>query len=134
MLWGVFLGEIGVALAGLDRVAGGDMVEAVRRGAEQLQVVGGAQLEDKTMLDVLLPFVDDLIREYATGVGLPAAWTSAAASTTAAAARTADLVPRIGRARPLARRSVGSPDPGAVSMSLCLIAAGEAIVAAGAEG
>ena len=37
-----------------------------------------------------------------------------------AAAATADLVPRIGRARPLAARSVGHPDAGATSLALLL--------------
>ncbi|WP_156038463.1 DAK2 domain-containing protein, partial [Actinoalloteichus caeruleus] len=35
-----------------------------------------------------------------------------------AAEETANLVPRVGRARPLAERSVGTPDAGAVSMAL----------------
>jgi dihydroxyacetone kinase len=29
-------------------------------------------------------------------------------------------VPKVGRARPLAERSVGTPDAGATSMSLCV--------------
>jgi dihydroxyacetone kinase len=39
---------------------------------------------------------------------------------TRAAADTAPLVPRLGRARPLAERSVGTPDAGATSMALCV--------------
>ena len=41
---------------------------------------------------------------------------------TRAAAATAALRPRKGRARPLAERSVGSPDPGAVSFALIVTA------------
>ncbi|HEY1176916.1 MAG TPA: DAK2 domain-containing protein, partial [Phytomonospora sp.] len=37
----------------------------------------------------------------------------------AAAEATRELVPKVGRARPLADRSVGTPDPGAVSLALC---------------
>jgi dihydroxyacetone kinase len=134
MLWGVLLVEIGVALDGIEPIAGADIVAAVQRGADRIQRTGGAQLGDKTMLDVLLPFVEDLSREYDTGRGLHSAWAAAAATSEGVAARTADLSPRIGRARPLAHRSVGSPDPGAVSMSLCLVAAGDAISAACTEG
>jgi len=36
-------------------------------------------------------------------------------------------VPKVGRARPLAERSVGTPDPGATSMGLVLTAAGDAL-------
>ena len=35
-----------------------------------------------------------------------------------AAQETAALVPKVGRARPLAERSVGHPDPGALSFAI----------------
>ena len=38
---------------------------------------------------------------------------------TDAASATADLRPKIGRARPLADRSVGTPDAGATSLAMC---------------
>ena len=44
-----------------------------------------------------------------------------------AAEGTAPLRPRIGRARPLADKSVGTPDAGAVSFALAMAAAGEAL-------
>jgi dihydroxyacetone kinase len=47
-----------------------------------------------------------------------AAWTAAAVEATAAAASTAGLRPRLGRARPLAEKSVGTPDPGATSLAM----------------
>jgi dihydroxyacetone kinase len=37
------------------------------------------------------------------------------------------MTPKVGRARPLAQRSVGTPDAGATSMALCLTAAGPAL-------
>ena len=40
---------------------------------------------------------------------------------------TADLSPRIGRARPLAEKSVGHADPGAVSLSMILTVIGDAL-------
>jgi D-erythrulose 4-kinase len=42
----------------------------------------------------------------------------AARAATLAAAETAELTPRLGRARPLAERSVGHADPGATSFAL----------------
>jgi dihydroxyacetone kinase len=127
VLWGVLLGEMGAALDEARDVSGLDIADSLRRGTAQLQSVGGGKLGDKTMLDVLVPFVDELDREFGGHGDFVAAWTAAASKTSEAAASTANLTPRIGRARPLAERSVGSPDPGAVSMSLCLIAAGVAI-------
>lgn len=45
----------------------------------------------------------------------------------AAADATAELTPKIGRARPLAERSAGTADPGAVSMGLIVTAIGEVL-------
>jgi dihydroxyacetone kinase len=36
-------------------------------------------------------------------------------------------VPKIGRARPLAERSIGTPDPGAISLGLIATAIGEVL-------
>jgi len=55
----------------------------------------------------------------------PAGWQTAARTATQAAAATADLRPRVGRARPLAEKSLGTPDAGATSMGLLLTALGE---------
>ena len=91
---------------------------------------GGAALGDKTMLDAMTPFVDALEGARAEGVHLIDALRAAAARATEAAAATAALSPRIGRARPLAERSVGHPDPGAVSFALCAEAVVRALVVA----
>ncbi|MFC3631299.1 DAK2 domain-containing protein, partial [Paracoccus angustae] len=37
------------------------------------------------------------------------------------------LIPRLGRARPLAERSLGHPDAGAVSLALCARVAAKAL-------
>jgi dihydroxyacetone kinase len=76
------------------------------------------------MLDALLPFVDDLDSRLAEGASLESAWTEAARTAVAAAVATASLVPKVGRARPLAERSVGTPDAGATSMGIVLTAVG----------
>jgi len=43
------------------------------------------------------------------------------------AAATAKLRPKIGRARPLAERSLGTPDAGAVSLAMCIGTVAEAL-------
>ncbi|MDC6711292.1 DAK2 domain-containing protein, partial [Leclercia adecarboxylata] len=52
-------------------------------------------------------------------------WNRASAVATEAANKTADLSPKIGRARPLAERSVGHADPGAVSLAYIIEAIGQ---------
>ena len=56
----------------------------------------------------------------ATGQDLLTAWRAAADVATTRAHETASLSPQLGRARPLAERSVGTPDAGATSMALVL--------------
>ena len=51
-------------------------------------------------------------------MSVPAALRSAAEAATQVARDTAPLRPRKGRARPLADKSQGTPDPGAVSLAL----------------
>ena len=56
----------------------------------------------KTLVDALVPFVQTLTAETAAGTSLPEAWSKAAAAATVAAEATAQMTPRLGRARPLA--------------------------------
>jgi dihydroxyacetone kinase len=91
----------------------------MRDGYEALIQLGGASPGDKTMLDALLPFVEELERRVSDGEPWQDAWRAAADIATDAARATADLRPRIGRARPLAERSIGTPDAGATSLAMC---------------
>jgi phosphoenolpyruvate---glycerone phosphotransferase subunit DhaL len=88
---------------------------------------GKAEVGDKTMVDALVPFAETLGREVDGGTDLATAWANAAAAASAAAAATAELLPRMGRARPHAEKSLGTPDPGAHSFALIVSAVAEAI-------
>ena len=103
------------------------LADAVQGSAQDLQRFSKAALGDKTMLDALFPFVDTLVGQVDAGASISEAWRSAAEACRAAAEATASLVPRIGRARPLAERSVGTPDPGAVSLGLIVTAIGDVL-------
>jgi dihydroxyacetone kinase len=127
MLWGAILEAFGQELGDTEAPTAQRVADAVRRSAEVVQRLGRAKVGDKTMLDALVPFAEVLHAEVAAGHPLPRAWASAAAIATESAQRTADLVPKLGRARPLAERSLGTPDPGATSMALVLAAASEVI-------
>ena len=69
------------------------------------------------MVDALLPFGETFAAEY-EGKGSAQALVAAAAAASRAAADTASLSPKLGRARPLAEKSVGHADPGAISFGL----------------
>lgn len=93
-------------------------LDAIRAFADAIVQLGGAQPGDKTIVDALVPAVDALADAVATGVPAADCWQRAADASERAAASSAALLPKKGRARPLAARSEGTPDPGAVSFSL----------------
>ncbi|RDI42013.1 dihydroxyacetone kinase [Nocardia mexicana] len=124
VLWGAALAAVGARLGETGDPSATEIVAALREGYNALTRLGKAQPGDKTMLDALLPFLEALERGET--------WRVAADIAETAAQGTASLRPRIGRARPLADRSVGSPDAGAVSLAMCVrtaIAAFESDVA-----
>lgn len=128
VLWGGAIAQVGSALGDdAAEYAAADFAKAVQAGVEFIHTTGGAKLGDKTMLDAMLPFVDVLNSAVDAGEGLSAAWEKAAAVATKAAADTAPLMPRIGRARPLAEKSVGTPDAGATSFAMAMVAAAKAL-------
>lgn len=121
-LWGLMLRTLGGRVGDAAPVTGSSLAEGVAAAAEALTAVGGAQPGDKTMVDAVEPFVGVLAAAVAAGASLAAAWKAAAAASTEAAIATADLLPRRGRARPHAERSLGTPDAGAVSFALAVTA------------
>src|SRR5665647_3973498 len=106
-----------------------DVVAALRAGQDAIQRLGKCELGDKTMLDALAPFVVALGAGVTAGRPLVDAWVAAAVVAEKAAEDTAPMTPRVGRARPLAERSIGTPDAGATSLALCMTVAGRALAA-----
>ena len=127
ILWGLLLDGIGKALGNTEKATAQRVADAVQQSATDLQTFSKANLGDKTMLDALFPFVETLKSEVAGGARLADAWRMAAEACVAAAEATASLTPKIGRARPLAERSVGTPDPGAISLGLIATAIGQVV-------
>jgi dihydroxyacetone kinase len=117
-LWSAALMALASSLSGRGSYGAADLVRAVTAARDAIVGLGQAELGDKTVVDALSPFVEVLTLEIAQGNEVAAALRISAAAATNAAAATAALRPRKGRARPLAERSVGSPDPGAVSFAL----------------
>ena len=116
-LWGAVLAAAGHALGDSEPVDTAAQVRAARDALDALLRVGGAQPGDKTMLDAFIPAVETLEQEVQAGTPIGEAWSRAADAAEEAAQATAPMRPRIGRARPLAERSVGHADAGAVSFA-----------------
>jgi dihydroxyacetone kinase len=120
-LWGAALEAMGDTLTGTTLDAGA-LADAIHAGRERIEKLGGAEAGDKTLVDALIPFDEEFRRRLESGADIPDALRDAATAASRAAAATADLTPRLGRARPLAERSIGHPDPGAMSFAMIVAA------------
>jgi len=130
VLWGAVLGAVGAVWGDLVPPSDDAVAAGVEAGLDMLQRLGGAQVGDKTMVDAFVPFCEVLRQHVDAGDSLAIAWEAAAAAATAAAEATAPLTPRLGRARPLANRSIGTPDAGATSFALVVGALSRTVAAA----
>jgi dihydroxyacetone kinase len=119
-LWGVGLHALGQVIGDAEPPDAETVAAAVEHWSAEVMRVGGAVPGDKTLVDVLVPFAATLKARVDGGLSLGEAWTEAVIAAEDVAKATADLAPRVGRARPLAARSVGHPDAGATSLALVL--------------
>ncbi|MFT7710554.1 dihydroxyacetone kinase family protein [Clavibacter tessellarius] len=128
-LWGLILRAVGDALE--DDGEAPATAEAVSAGIgaarDAVMGHGKAALGDKTMVDALVPFADALAERVGSGAALDDAWTAASTAAREAADATAAMRPGIGRARSHGERSVGTPDPGAISLALIAAAVGRVL-------
>ncbi len=100
-----------------------------RAMATAIQVLGKAELGDKTLLDSFFPAVEHLEALIGKGGSLGSALTSTAQCCLDAAISTRNLVPQKGRAARLGDRAIGYQDAGATSIAIVLKAFAEAITA-----
>jgi len=126
-LWGVALRSLGAAIGDEKAPHAASVAAGVAAAADGIRAYGKANVGDKTMVDALVPFSSTLTREVEAGASLTDAWDAAAAAAVAAAAATSDLLPRMGRARPHAEKSLGTPDPGAHSFALIVRAVADVL-------
>ena len=117
-LWGSAVIAAGLALGNKDVYRGEDAAAAVAAFVDAITELGKAEPGDKTMVDALFPFKDTFLAAFDGGTPVSGALAAAAAAARTAADDTASLRPLKGRARPLAEKSLGHPDPGAISFGL----------------
>lgn len=124
-LWGVILNAIAAHLGDAGRPDAAAVAVGVADGLQGVMTYGKAEVGDKTLVDALVPFSSTLTSGIDGGSSFVEAWQAAADTATLAAAATADLLPRMGRARAHGQHSVGTPDPGAHSLALIVTAVGD---------
>ncbi|MDK7742640.1 dihydroxyacetone kinase family protein [Helcobacillus massiliensis] len=114
-LWGAFLTAAGRRFSDTEPITDELIAPALLAGVTAVRELGGAEPGDKTMVDAMVPFASAL-EAKPTPAG--AAITAAAEDAASAAEATASITASLGRARFLNERSIGTPDPGAVSFSM----------------
>jgi dihydroxyacetone kinase-like protein len=102
-----------------------DLAAMFSAGIEGVVQRGKAVLEDKTMVDALLPAREAMERAMASGAGVGSMMESAAAAAERGMLATIPMQARKGRASYLGSRSVGHQDPGATSAYLLMRAAAD---------
>jgi dihydroxyacetone kinase-like protein len=119
-LYGTLFLQMGMATGGKSELDLAGWTDALEAGVKGVQTRGKAELEDKTMLDALLPAVDALRAAGSDGASLGDALARSADAAEEGMKATIPLEARRGRASYLGPRSVGHQDPGATSSHLLL--------------
>ncbi|WP_412169826.1 dihydroxyacetone kinase family protein [Curtobacterium flaccumfaciens pv. flaccumfaciens] len=115
-IWGAALEALGHVLGDDERPSAATVQSAVHAATEAV-LAFGAVPGDKTMVDALVPFDQVFSARVDAGDELVDAWSAASAAAQTAADATADLLPRMGRARTHGEDAVGTPDAGAISFA-----------------
>jgi dihydroxyacetone kinase len=118
-LWGLALRIWSNQLSDDAALTADAVAKGAQAGLEAIMRLGGAKVGDKTLVDAFVPFASSLNEGVANGKTLAEAWSIAADVATKAAEATAQLTPKLGRAKSHTQRSLGHPDAGAVSLALC---------------
>jgi phosphoenolpyruvate---glycerone phosphotransferase subunit DhaL len=130
-IWGTAFLRAGGALTNVPDPGKEDVIKAFRAAIEGIKQRGGADVGDKTLLDALVPAVDELEAALPDGAG-PAIERAAATARQSAEATNGMLAQR-GRASYTGERSRDSVDAGAVGVAVMFEAVSRAWQGAGLE-
>jgi len=120
VIWGVILSSIASEIDNESEITANQLAAGFNKALQNVKNFGKAQVGDKTLIDTLEPFAITFEAAVAANKSTAEAWSEAAKVAMKAALDTKDLIPKIGRARPHALKSVGTPDPGALSMAMII--------------
>jgi dihydroxyacetone kinase len=126
-LFSSIFGAIAGCLRRTDQPDVDNLVDGLERAAAQVSTIGRTRVGSKTMLDALLPAAEAARASADAGGGLADVLTAAARASERGAEATADMRAAAGRARHAQDGAVGTRDPGAVTISLMLLAWAEVV-------
>jgi phosphoenolpyruvate---glycerone phosphotransferase subunit DhaL len=123
-IWGTAFLRAGTTLSASPDPSSDDVIAALRAAIEGIKQRGDTDLGDKTLLDALVPAVDEL--EKALAEGAPDALPRAAATCREAAEATKGMLAQRGRASYTGERSRESADAGAIGVAVLFEAVSKA--------
>ena len=117
-IWGTAFLRAGTQLKGIENIAVGDVVTALRSSIEGIKKRGNSDIGDKTLLDALAPAVDALEQAHDAGESVEDSVRAMATAARTAAENTSTMQARRGRASYSGERSIGSADAGALAVAV----------------
>lgn len=125
-LYGTAYMKMGMALNGKTEITFDDFLTAFQTGIDGVMQRGRSTVEEKTMLDAMVPAINAMKEVWAEKADVKAALEAGAAAAEAGCEHTKELIATKGRASYVGERGVGHQDPGATSfMFMIQVAAAE---------
>ena len=117
-IWGTAFLRAGTVAGDKQELEGTDVIAMLRAAIEGIKKRGQTDLGDKTLLDALVPAVDQLELALSASTDVPIALKQAAAVARERAEATRELLAKRGRAAYSGERSIGTLDAGAVAVAV----------------
>jgi dihydroxyacetone kinase-like protein len=117
-IWGTAFLRAGIALGTKTEIARPDIIAMFRSAIEGIKKRGNTDLGDKTLLDSLIPAIDQLEKSFNDGKDTITALDEATVVARQAAEATRPMLALRGRAAYTGERSIGTLDAGAVAMAV----------------
>ena len=117
-IWGTAFLRAGMSAGAKTELTREDVIALFRAAIEGIKKRGESDLGDKTLLDALVPAVDELERALKAGDDAGAAIQAAAVVARESAEATRPMLAKRGRAAYTGERSIGTLDAGAVAIAV----------------
>ena len=117
-IWGTAFLRAGTVAGDKQELEGTDVIAMLRASIEGIKKRGQTDLGDKTLLDALVPAVDQLELALSASTGVQTALQQAAVVARERAEATKELLAKRGRAAYSGERSIGTLDAGAAAVAV----------------
>jgi len=117
-IWGTAFLRAGTVAGDKQELEGTDVIAMLRAAIEGIKKRGQTDLGDKTLLDALVPAVDQLELALSASTGVQTALQQAAVVARERAEATKELLAKRGRAAYSGERSIGTLDAGAAAVAV----------------